>query len=755
VGPRSDIFSFGSVLYEMFTGRRAFAGSSQAMLLTAILRDDPPPLRDVRPGVPAGVEPIVRLALEKNPASRYPDAMTMRADLIAARTLLTHPPEARWRKGPVVVPAALLLLVAAGFGIWQMVHARSVRWAREVAVPQLEQLRSAGRHIEALRLVDEIGRRAPREADEIRNTWFPLSIASEPAGADLMIRDYLDVDGPWHRLGRTPIDAARVPFGYYRIRMERPGFVPLEMATAGGGRRTVVLTPEGSGMPGMVAVAGGPFAVGVAATVELADFWIDRLEVSNREYKRFVDAGGYRDRKFWTTPLVDRGRELAFEEAVARFTDSTGVPGPATWEVGSFPEGEEDVPVGGISWFEADAYARFAGKSLPTVYHWYRAAPREELSADILQLSNFDGRGPVKAGERQGLGPWGTLDMAGNVKEWCANPVSGSDLRYILGGGWNEPHYRYMEEDARSPWERRPTYGVRLVKAPDIGGAAAAPIARLTGDPKSVVPVSDAVFAGLRSHYTYDRTPLNSRIERTDEGREHWRVETVSFDAAYGGERVRAFVFLPRSTKPPYQTVVLFPSRYAVNAGSSQHLDYERFEFIVRSGRALIYPIYQGTYERRKEEPDGPSARRDLHVQWAKDFFRAVDYLETRDDIDMNRLAYYSLSMGAYFGPIPVALEPRITTAVFASGGLRFNTPPEIQPANFMPHVKVPVLMINGRDDFQAPADAQNRFLELLGTPPEHKRLVQLDGGHVPMNPRDTIRHALEWFDRYLGPIDR
>ena len=109
--------------------------------------------------------------------------------------------------------------------------------------------------------------------------------------------------------------------------------------------------------------------------------------------------------------------------------------------------------------------------------------------------------------------------------------------------------------------------------------------------------------------------------------------------------------------------------------------------------------------------------------------------------------------MGAFFGPIPVALEPRIKAAVFLSGGLRFNFPPEIQPANFMPHVKVPVLLVNGRDDFQVPDDHQRRFFELLGTPPELKRHVALDGGHVPVDNLGVIREVLDWFDKYLGPV--
>ena len=108
--------------------------------------------------------------------------------------------------------------------------------------------------------------------------------------------------------------------------------------------------------------------------------------------------------------------------------------------------------------------------------------------------------------------------------------------------------------------------------------------------------------------------------------------------------------------------------------------------------------------------------------------------------------------MGAFFGPIPVSLEPRIKTAVFVAGGLRFNYPPEIQPANFAPRVKVPILLINGKDDFQTPLESQRRLFELLGTPAEHKRNVALEGGHVPNDMRSMIREVLDWFDKYLGP---
>jgi len=84
---------------------------------------------------------------------------------------------------------------------------------------------------------------------------------------------------------------------------------------------------------------------------------------------------------------------------------------------------------------------------------------------------------------------------------------------------------------------------------------------------------------------------------------------------------------------------------------------------------------------------------------------------------------------------------------------LRFNRPPETQPANFMPRVKIPVLVVNGRDDFSAPYDAQLRLVELLGTPPALKKQVTLEGGHVPNDIRELFRETLDWFDKYLGPV--
>jgi formylglycine-generating enzyme required for sulfatase activity/predicted Ser/Thr protein kinase len=749
---RSDLFSFGAVLYEMLAGRRPFDDGSDVGLLAAILRDEPAPLRAVRGDVPADVEAIVARALVKDPAARYGGAAALRADLAGAHARATRPSDAPWRRPAVLMPVAAVLVAAAAFGVWQTVQARRARWARLEALPQIQRLYLSGRTMEAVRLAREAERYAPEEVALERAGWPQFVIVTDPAAAQVDVKNYIDVNGPWEPLGPSPLQNVVLPFGYYRVRISKPGYKPLEVSTIDQ-REAVKLTPESESAPGMVFVRGGSHRVGVAPPVTLPDYWIDQLEVTNAAFKQFVDAGGYRDAKYWKAPFRDGERVLTFEEAMARFRDSTDRQGPSTWELGSFPEGRGEYPVGGISWFEAAAYAEFTGKSLPTLYQWFRAAGTDEIYSDILLLSNFDGKGATRAGERAGLGPWGTLDMAGNVKEWCTNEVAVSGRRYILGGAWNEPSYQFAQQDAQNPWGRRETYGVRLVRNLGSVEAAAAPVARVTPDPSTIVPVGEELFQVYRRFYDYDRSALDARVESADDGSPHWRKEKVSFRAAYGNERVPAYLFLPRHATPPYQTVVFFPSGYARAVPTSTTLDLSAFEFLIRAGRAVFYPVYQGTFERRGSEQAGPAGRRDLNVQWAKDFFRAVDYLETRKEIDMQKLAYYSLSMGAYFGPIPVSLEPRIKVAVFAAGGLRYNRAPEITPSNFAPQVKIPVLLVNGKDDFSASVAEQRRYLEILGTPAPHKKLVTLDGGHVPQDSRGLIREVLNWLDTYLGAV--
>jgi dienelactone hydrolase len=180
-------------------------------------------------------------------------------------------------------------------------------------------------------------------------------------------------------------------------------------------------------------------------------------------------------------------------------------------------------------------------------------------------------------------------------------------------------------------------------------------------------------------------------------------------------------------------------------------------DFIIRSGRAVVYPVYQGTYERRHESRErGPRSRRDLNVQWSQDLRRSVDYLETREDIDRDKLAYMGVSWGSSQAPIMVALEERFKAAILVAGGLPVSEVafPEMDPLNFAPRAHAPLLMLNGRDDFIFPLEtSQIPLFRFWGASAEHKRHVLLESGHIP--PRsELIKEVLDWLDRYLGPVD-
>jgi hypothetical protein len=491
--------------------------------------------------------------------------------------------------------------------------------------------------------------------------------------------------------------------------------------------------------------------------VDLESFWIDRHEVTNRQFKAFVDAGGYKHREHWTQPFVKDGVELTWEQAMTLFRDPTGRPGPATWDLGEYPDGQGDHPVGGVSWYEAAAYCTSIGKRLPTGYHWARATHPDSAGVEARH-GNFGSSGPQPVGGAHRIGRFGTYDQAGNVREWVWNERS-DNRRFALGGGWNEPNYMFPGLDAHPPFDRSPMSGIRCARyAKEPPPAAMARFDVRVHDHRLDRPVDDREFAVYKSLYHYRTGPLDPTAERLDDGSPHWRVERVSVAAAYGGERVPALLFVPRSGSPPYQTVFWLPDIQAYRPGSKLG-DGESarrwFSFLLRGGRAVVLAAVKGSYE-RQPGGGGPSYPRDQMIQAVQDIGRMIDYLETRsDEFDTGKLAYVGMSFGGTNGPIMTTMEPRFTVSVLLSAGLqRAAGRPEVDPLNFLSRVTVPTLMINGKHDGLFRYEVcQKPMFDLLGTPQIHKRHDRLEGSHLPTDRQKMHKAALEWLDKYLGPV--
>ena len=758
---RSDLFSFGVVLYATVTGRLPFGGGTPIALADAILHAEPRDLSDAP--VPDRLKAVLRKLLEKEPAKRYASAEEVQAELRALEESLAPGPPAglsrNARIGLVALAAAAVAFLAVGGWLWH--RSSRERWARE-ATAEAARLVEAEEFAKAFALVRQAREVLP-EDPTLEKLWLKatgeVTVESAPPGAEVSIRPYRGDPDAWESLGATPLRKVRRPNGQFLLRVTVPGHVPALRVCAFRGWNpppfTFRLDREGTIPNEVVRIPAGK-----VEEVELDDYLMDRTEVTNAQYKAFVDAGGYEKPEYWQQPFVEEGHSVSLEEAIGRFRDATGRPGPAGWELGRFPAGREEHPVTGVSWFEAAAYAEFAGKSLPTVSHWRRAAA-PWWGEVVCPGSNFTGPGTVPVGSGGAVGEFGTYDMAGNAKEWCWNEMK-DHRRLILGGGFGEPAYMYIATDAQSPWRREPSFGFRCVKL--TGKAPEATLGtvdeRPSRDYAKEKPASDEAFRAYKGLYAYDRRDLAARVEETAQS-DDWTTELVSFDAGYGNERMLAYFCLPRNARPPFQAVFFFPGGPSSGTKEKPDLTREGYaDLLLQSGRALLFPVFKGTFQRSDELDDStdPSSAlwRDHVIAWGKDLQRSVDFLETRKEIDPEKLAYFGFSWGGSFGPVMLAVEDRFRVAILVSGGLKTSRRlPEADPINFVSRARVPVLVLSGRYDHINPlGTAQLPLFRLLGTPAKDKRHVVFESGHAPPR-KDVIRESLDWLDRYLGPVKR
>jgi dienelactone hydrolase len=749
---RSDIFSTGIVIYEMLAGSRPFQGGSTLSLLSSILRDQPEPLDHKVEGVPPEVSKLVARCLQKEKENRC-SAAELRSGLsscLQAPTAARSASAAKRAPRPGLrIAMALAAVVLVALGGWWFRQQSRVRWARE-QLPRVSELAANGSFNAAFNLLQEVEAQDPSNP-ELHRLWGEVSrdifLSSDPPGVDVFRKDLDAPEADWRLVGKTPMKNAKVPRGYYQFKFSGPNIeTSLDVSSNNSADQTYRLSAKRPPEPGMVLINTSRrtldiSGVGNVAIDRISTFWMDATEVTNREFKRFIDQGGYRKAEF------------------SSFRDPTGRPGPSTWEAGTYRAGQDDFAVTGVSWFEADAYCTAQGKQLPTLHHWFRAAD-PSLVAYVVKVGNFNGAGVVKVGSRGEKGPFGTQDLAGNAREWVSNST-GDGRNYILGGSWRDPAYLYTYAWAADSGDRSDTNGFRCMKSTEpLASEFTAPIRPREQVLRSEPPISDDTFRAYQSLYAYDPVDFGPAVHSTDNTPLDWTRVNVSYRAAYDQARIPAYLFLPKNTRPPYQAVIFIGGANMFSSASSEPpMDFPVLDYIIRSGRAVLYPIYTGTYERRAERKSvmTPLQGRQFWTRFVQDVMRSVDYLRSRTDIIGDKIGYTGKSYGSAFAPTVLALEPRLKAAVLLDGGRlgNFQTP-EADPYFFAPRVRTPVLMLNGGQDFTFPVQtSQIPLFQSLGTPASQKQHLVFDAGHdVSSRYRiQVVREALNWWDRYMGPV--
>tara|TARA_A100001234_G_scaffold126195_1_gene110675 strand:+ start:829 stop:3084 length:2256 start_codon:yes stop_codon:yes gene_type:complete len=666
-----------------------------------------------------------------------------------------------------------LFILFTGYGTGSYI------WVNNFMLPQVKSFLEKDDNVAAWLTASRINSFAPffsTMSEENDNISALVNLQIQQDGVNVSWKAYGE-ENEWRFLGKSPLPSIRLPRGILQFKLEKEGYettffsssnpslklnnFPIDM---GWNVDPINLQVEGSVPKGMIYIPGGNFIPALTGfgvdQVYLHPFYIDKFEVTNKEFKEFVDAGGYKNPQYWVEmDFIRDGVSLTLEEAQELMTDTTGMVGPAGWEVGTYIQGTEDKPVTGISWYEALAYARYKGNILPPMFHWAKAAfPPDEIispiSPKLLKTSNFYKEDISVVG--QGEGAYGTFDMAGNAKEWVWNIFGGRGL--TLGGAFDEPTYLASQTAPEARMNRSLKNGfrtARLINPRDLNPFGDPIETQAPKDLSFYKPMSDEVFNVYSRSFQVSST--NPKFEKVyiDDSHPVWIKERIKLEVGYNNESMDVLIFKPKNSFGLSAPIIVHPgANYYTTPPEIDDINPGEFslDFLIKSGKTLIWPAWKGSLNRMPENvasnEDTLRRFRNQFVAWVNDTDKTLDYLETRNDIDTENIFYLGMSYGALFNTHTLLFENRYKGAILYVGGSFPTYPPLSDGINHLPRIKTPFLMLNGEQDYLVPKSAANFFYQFTGTPTEDKKIIFYDSGHWPLPRNQMIKETLSFIDK-------
>ena len=608
--------------------------------------------------------------------------------------------------------------------------------------------------------------------NKMLKTFFTKSSSKIKVDSDLKETDvYIKYgrDSIWNYVGKTPLDSLRVPrlwsennfklklvngefeyiganeeFGFFNISLIQKlpkGFI------LKNSKSDVFMN-----MPGVY----------LGSNNKIPAFGISKTEVSNQQFKTFINSGGYQNPMYWDFPTKINGRQYSFEEGMSLFTDKYGKPGPKNWSYGEYQDGEDEFPVNGVSWFEARAYAKYKSLDLPNIFQWLDAALLSGFTSKLPEIKNSNYNSTRLKNinfqsENLNLLP----NIAGNVREWIINP-HGNDRRSILGGAFNTNEYTFNSFYSLNPTDRSIQNGFRLVKnfANKTEENDSFNIKHIERDFDNEIDVSDEVFEVYKSQFDYPKASLKVKTLEVKSPNQNYSIEKFEMDPPYSSdEKLYGFIISSKEFKKKSVPIIEFPTAGAIFSDKiiiDENLLKSR-KYLLDEGYSLILPVYYNNYDREKPLkswwPNESEEYKNAIIKIGKDFKRVIDYLETREDLDTKKLSYMGYSWGSVTSNILLAIDDRIKSAAIFIGGLMLQkSRKEIEAHFYLRRIKIPILHIVGKLD--GIFEYEDSFLpwnKLIGTPEEDKFIIAIDkGGHGDGISQDIIiNNHLELLKKY------
>ncbi len=640
-------------------------------------------------------------------------------------------------------------------------------------LPRIIQLYDKGKILDVYNLTEKLHELNPK--NEVINSYYNKSrryikVNTNISGVKISIK--IKGDSLYKKIGLTPIDSIGVPRirDSYLLKLEHNGISYIEIGNPPHNHNYRLPVNEFKVPKDHIPFLGKDFSKMRLQGVEFDDikispFSISKFEVSNKEYLEFLDNGGYTNPKFWDFPIVIGGKSYDFKSTVKLFVGKYGKPGPANWSYGKYPSGLDNMPVTGVSWFEAKAYARYKKLDIPNVFQWLYASGigfTSWYNPDVLNKSNFNSNQLREVDDIRGNANK-INNIAGNVKEWLHNPFGDKkDELSILGGSYQEPSYYFKNYASLPPLDRSIGNGIRLLRnftLNDNDTNKTLVVPDFYRDITSEPDVSDDVFEVFKSQFDYKKTELNVSTNIANDFQSGYTLETFTLDTTYDSkEKLFGYIIYSNSYEDRCSPIIVVPSARGIVNKTVKNLPknlLSKFKYLIDEGYAIFHPIYFNTYSRERVIdtwlPNESEEYKEMIIKWGQDYKRSLDYLETRKDFKFKNLSYYGASLGSRYANIFLAIDDRVKSAFLVVGGLRMQrAKKEIDEHYYLRRVKTPIFHVVGKlDATLGYEDIYLPWKKLVGTDAKNLKTVELENfGHGV--PTDTVvKYHKSWIEKY------